>query len=421
MFLESQNQFRRLLEQEPTGTKSGEALNQKPSDEERAGETKLNLEPGYAELYSVWAEENKEILYKLSSEEKTQRFAEYIRGHVQDHLLRLVDEQVSDAEENKHLKERARRGQLLLVSTDGGKHFDRFLTAEKAATVKATDYLLLSPTFRTASTDFKEVFEEQTLLHVVAQFSNQTIWGSTWLVNQAWLENGVVHVEVIHYKYGSYDVNVEVDQDTMAPLNYEFISSEGRVTVPETQLPEKYGEIRPDSSLHIQSPEAVMMHQVKAEVERGSSTPQLATAATLSAWAALEGMNRKPSDEEQIAEAAALDQARARAQMERPLLLGRGLGNVSAAKAAVKARFARQEQSLEQAEKHRNALIKDYEKRQEAAKKQKKAYVETQKAHSRAGNKRFKKAIALGTGAVAGALSGLMAGAFQLTQINLMS
>lgn len=406
MFLESQNQFRRLLEQEPADTKPGVGL---------------NLDPGYAELYFTWAEENREILYKLSSEEKTQRFAEYVRTAVQDRLLTLVSEQVSDPEENKRLKEQARRGQLLLVSTDGGKHFNRFLTAEKAATVKATDYLLLSPTFRTATTDFKEVFEEQTLLHVVAQFSNQTIWGNTWLVNQAWLENGAVHVEVTHYKYGSYNVNVEADQDTMAPLNYEFISSEGRVTVPETQLPEKYGEIRPDPSLHIQSPEAVMLHQVKAEIESSNNGPQLVTDATLSAWAALEAMNRKPSDEERAAEAAALDQARAREQMEHPLLLGRKLGNVSAAKAAVRARFARQEQSSEEAKKYREAFMKDYEKRQAAAKKQKKDSFEAQKARSRANSRRFKKAIALGTGAVAGALTGLMAGAFQLTQINLMS
>src|SRR3989338_2521990 len=203
----------------------------------------LNLDPGYAPVYAAWESENKEILYKLSAEERAQSFSDYVQAHVHKELNKLVttDEYSTKSSE---LEELANRGQLLLVSKDGGAHFDSFLTPEEQAKVNTTDYVVLSPTFRSATTNFQELREEQTYLTAITKLreAHYLVLGIDFEKKQ---------IQVSHPKFGLDDVPVNLESDVTVPLMADFITGRSTASPSETQLPEAYGEAKKDSSLNV--------------------------------------------------------------------------------------------------------------------------------------------------------------------------
>ena len=365
MFLDSQKQFQEQMNRHI----HGEAL---------------HLEPGYKEAYAEWEVENKETIYQWSAEERTQSFADFLEKKVHARLIALVGDK-------QELKELANRGQLLLASKDGGKTFDTFLTPEDETKVNPMDYVLLSPTFRSTTTNFKEVREEQALVHIVSKLRDQH-----YGVNHAWIENGVVHVDALHPLRGTYEVQVDLDQSTTLPLNYKFINAEGTTEVPETQLPEEFGLAEQDITLQVPSEtEALMMDPVNDDKNKRKLA---VLAASTAAWIAAQqaGAKQGPSSAELATE-------QARNQMVRHEAGSQGamsLPNVMASKA----HFARQNQGLEGSKKReaqRFELAK--EKEREYAKRKQEEQRKRQEE-----NKQSQKRLAQGAAAGAGILGGVL-------------
>ncbi len=360
----------------------------------------VQTEPGYAEAYTAWSTENKDVLYKWSPEERTQRFSKYLEEKVEQDLLKLVD--------TPELKSLAKRGQLLLVSTDGGKHFDKFLTPEAAKNAVPTSYQILSPTFRSSTTDLSEVIAEQTLVHTVSTFQDQALWGQqVWLVQNAYLDGGIVHLDVVHYRYGAYQVEVDPEQAAGAPLTYTFVNEKGKESVPETQLPEEYGEAKPDATLQPITQEELITKQMAVAHAGNSDASNAAMGAGLAMLAAQEAANHATAD--QRAKEAAMF---AKTSMNQPLSGQAGgvlVPNVTAAKAAMAARFARQAQALEAARKREAERIKKHKEMGKLVSKQVKNVAKAKRAGLSASQKGLAKGVGAGAGivgAVAGALTG---------------
>jgi len=380
MFLDTQNQFREQMERVVRGES-------------------VQLEPGYAEAYATWSEENKNILYQWSAEDRTQHFSIYLQNKVEQDLLKLVN--------TEELKGLAKRGQLLLVSTDGGKTFDKFLTPKEAKTAVPTEYQVLSPTFRSTTTDLNEVLAEQLLLHVVAtlQENFKSPNGSEkelWKVENASLKKGVVHVEVVRNFYQSeivqdengmrFAMEVDMDQPATIPLAYERINAKGgKKNIPETQLPEEYGEAQLDSTLQFPT-------------QKNDAGLGLAMGTGFAVLAA-QGAAGHISVDQRAKEAAAF----AGMSMAQPLagLAGSVAGgvNVVAAKAAMAAHFARQSQALQDAQTRESKRIEDSKKRRKVVQEQTENVEETKKA----GFTASQKTLAKGVGAVAGIAGGFVA------------
>lgn len=368
------------------------------------------MEPGYAEAYAVWENENKEILYRLSPEERTQSFADFLEKEVHDRLVDLIDGK-------KELMELANRGQMLLASTDGGKTFDTFLTPEDDDKINPTDYLLLSPSFRSATTNLREVREEQSLIHAVSKLRDQH-----FLVERAWLDKGVVHVDAIHPRDGTYEVQIDLNQPSTIPLNYEFINEKGRTKVPESQLPEKYGKAELDINLQMPSEAEQLGMEIARKNAENQQGMQGALGAAMATWAAAK--NLANPGKFLAAERAQKDVDQTREQMQKPLMFNKGAlhaPNVMASKAAMNARFARQGQEAEESKKREAERAEKSKKTEQEYAKKNQAAQEAQQKKSSAAQMAIAKGAAIGAGAIGGIL-GISAGTtLFISHINLIS
>lgn len=340
MFLENQNQFRDQM--------------QMPG---------VTLEPAYAQAYSEWSDDNKNVLHTMDAESKVQSFAEHVDADVNTRLLSLIEAQNLDEETKKERKTLAQRGQLLLVSTDEGKTFDKYLTPEEAKTAQASSYTLYSPTFRSTTNNLTEVVQEQTLLNWVKRTEEvyselNKEGGSIWRVEDAKLKDGKVHLEIARTARNPEDeatrfaLEIEVDQAPNLPMVYDKLSKEGEVKreVPETQLDTEFGVAQEDPTLQMPDQKTVEISAVIESDDAAKKAIQAQVTAGLSTWAALEAIDHASAEQK-----AALNAEMARAIMERPLaeqMATAPVQNVMAAKAAMNARFARQTQVIEKAKQH---------------------------------------------------------------------
>lgn len=389
MFLESQNQFR---------------------DQMKLPDATASMENAYVPLYKAWLEENKEVLYKWSPEERVQRFSEAVRNHYEKRLNALIESSDAVEDEKNELKAMSKKAALILVSTNEGQTFDSFLKPEDLDTVNPSEYQILSPTLSGATNNLKEVQAQQELLHIVSSFQDQSIWGQqVWLVQDAYIEDGTAHIEVTHYKYGVYQVEVNLDEDPKGQLIYTFINEEGKQAIPETQLPEKYGEAKQNTVL-----------QTLTISESNNHVKEAALAGTFSMLAMQEAMQHA-SSKDRANESAAL----AKAQMQEPLAArfqGKNVPNVMAAKAAMAARFARQAKIMSESRKRemeRFAKVKQIDTM--LKKETKNAKKEAKKSRFSADQKSLAKGVGAGAG-IAGAFAGALTGsALFVNHITLFS
>lgn len=390
----------------------------------------LQLEEPYEGPFQEWTNQNKAVLYKLSAEERAQSFADFLEDKVQARLLALIEEKHVDAEKTQALKNQAERGNLLLVSLDGGKTFDQFLTSEEQDQMskdprKAMELLILSPSFRSITNNFQEVREEQNLIHVVRNLREQH-----FLVKNVWLEEGHVHVQVAHPRYGDYEVQVNLKRPSAVPLVYEFINAEGVKQMPETQLPEEYGEAKEDITLRKPSEEELLtlrMTQEQTDTARAALLAGVASsAAALAASRLLEdqALHLAQARAAELAKRAEQEAERTRAQMERPLMPAKGeikLPTVMAAKAAMAARFARQSKTLEEAKKRELLRFEQAKAQEKQALEQKKAREQERHKTLQASTNSFAKKVALGLGTAGGFLASLGGAGWFVTHINLLT
>jgi hypothetical protein len=390
----------------------------------------ISFDPVYADRLRRSQEENQNALW--TSEEATERISEDLALEVEQKLLDLVEQSPETEEKKEQLKNLARRGQLLLVSSDegpersGGPKFDHFLTLKEAREASPLHTTILSPTLVSSSMKLSEVIEGQTLLHSVKvlkeSFSVQNqSEKQLWRVENATIEKGVVHIEVarngtaLEDDSSRFSVEVEVDQDPALPLVYEQINKGGRERserIPETQLPEKYGEAKPEFTemQKISSVEGEDPSKAQAAKEAAVAIGALGILDTLSQLEAL-------SQEEQAKEAAALTHAKASAPQ--------GVqASATVTQAAAAAHFARQNEERKKAQERELERYKQFAILQAAEQFQKK---KTQKAEQ-AKKDRWtadQKSIAKGAGLAAGitgaAFAGLAGSSAFVTHLTLFS
>jgi hypothetical protein len=380
MLLDIQNQFR---EEHVNALKKGEAT---------------ALPAGYKELYAKWAQVNKEISYKLSAEEITQSFSDFVAKEVNSAIGQIIEATAPDEETKIKFRQLAIRGQLLLVSANGGQSFDQILTPEDLRKVAASHYAILSSTFRATTTNLREVLDEQSLLYVAKKLRAQH-----FTLQSAWVdEDHKIHVEIVP-RGGIREVEVDLARDITKPLVYAFIDKDGGVKeVVETQLPEAFGELEVGTDLEITMPD-----------------PAVATdAATNAALAAATAANVANIANQINAENALKAQETAKQQMAGSLLQGVAAGaqvasqlsNVMQAKAEVKARMARQAEKLEGAQEQMAEINLQRDRKQKIQKEKKDEELKiTQMQKNNRGGKRFLQGSAAGVG-IAGLVGGAATG-----------
>lgn len=194
----------------------------------------VKLPVGYDALYAQWLEFNSEVIGRLSAEERAKSFIGFVDAEVKKRIKSLLPEEALIA-----------RGTLILASEDDGKTFDKLIKPEDLNMLRGQDYHFLSPTLRSTTTNLKELMDEQLLLHVADNLKDQNC-----LVENAFLQNGLLYLEIKNPKGIRYTCQVDPNQTIGRPMNYIFINQNGVAkTVPETLLPEQYGQLEPDPTL----------------------------------------------------------------------------------------------------------------------------------------------------------------------------
>ena len=366
------------------------------------------LEVGYEEAYQAWALENAAILHTLSPEDRAQSFSDYMEKIVFEKERALIEEQESDPTRRKEKLTAAQRGDLLLVSTDEGQHFDKVMTVEEVEKVELSKVRLLSSTLRSTTPNFTEVKEEQNLIHVVAKLRE-----NHFLVEQAEVKDHKVQLVATHPRQGKYEVTVPLNQDATLPLVYEFINAEGKKKVSETQLPEEYGEAVAEHTLGMQDQETMaqlhlLQNQQEAKKDQESQALKIAMATILP-----HALNQPYSPVAALLKAKSLAE-KTRLQMMSPVIHQ----NNVAAQAAVKAHKARHDKDMkeeidriaERKEKHQVASKLAYEKNQEEELEKKK---KTQDLAAK-----MRRTMAVGTGAAAGIFAGAGSLSFFLIHLS---
>jgi hypothetical protein len=388
LFTQAQNEFKLLQDK---------ALQGEP----------LILEPGYLEEYALWSTENAAILPKLSSEERTVSFSDHVEDSVLEEEKKIIETTEKDPDKKKKLINQAQRGQLLLTSTDEGKTFDKLLNVHEAQKIGPLTLHFKSPTLRSSTNNVEEVAEEQSMLHAVRKLRQQH-----FLVESAYVQDHVVHIDAIHPRRGNYEVQVKLDQDPTSPFEYAFLNQLGVQHVEETQLSNEYGEAAPDASLQKPDLGEIALRMMTKQGTEQTGQEALKKKAVLSSLFSHLALQEAKKHATSALERGAMAAEQTRLQMQSP-----ATSNVMASKAAMGARKARQETQItgekermaEREEKYKAASKTAHEKQVEDEKNK------TQK--QRTLNSQFRKTMAVGGTAAAGVLAGAGSLSFMLAHL----
>lgn len=191
----------------------------------------VSLDPVYAPHYETWTEENKNALPSMDTERRTVRFSDYVEEKMFDQEKTLIDEKEKDPIQRQALYNQALRGDLLLVSTDNGQHFDEVLNLAEAQEKDLATLRIFSSSLRSSTSNLTEAKEEQNLQHITRKLREQGC-----VVTNASIEAHKIHLEVIHPKNGTFNVHVELNQDPLLVPVYTLENKKGKKTVTEDQL-----------------------------------------------------------------------------------------------------------------------------------------------------------------------------------------
>lgn len=297
--------------------------------EQRIQGKPVSLEPGYQALLEEWENKNANELYLLSAEERTTRFAKHVQNHVEKQMQTLI------AEEAK--KREAARGKLLLVSLDGGQHFDKVLSLEEVKKEDTLKVFVLSGTLQSTTPNYEEVVEGQEVLHIAKNLEDLH-----FVVEQIGVEKHVVHVRAIPPKGVISELEIHLKEGGGEWI-YEFLG-EKKESVPESILPEKFGRAQKDSTLRMPSQPELLTQTILHEQESGNKAARtLAAQAGLATFASFTALNAVAAQKQKEAILALNNTQGGNLLLPKTVHpLFSKVPNVTAAKAAMKAHFARQ-------------------------------------------------------------------------------
>lgn len=415
LLTESLNQFKVLLEREMRGEK-------------------LNLEVGYAEAYTEWKKTKEEVLPKLSAEERVQLFSDDLAEVVQKKMEQLISKKWVGGEQKQALKLAAQHGDLCLVSEDDGKNFDKALSLEELQKADPLRFRFLSPTLQSVTNKPEQLKEEQNLLHVSKQLRSNHC-----LVERGYVENHIVHVDVVHPKTDTSEVEVDLRSPSVI-WEYVFTKKDGaKEKVPEAQVPEKFGVIEPEVPTDLITPlnSIYLVNHAKENQSAQTEAARKAAIASYSTVMALDQIQRNDQFRSREAQILALTQNQNLSPKDNPdvkravaqeLVFNKVEAlkaaansyttNVIESKAAMIAKFAEQQQKM-QNQKQRFAQAVQaqaiaqkqmWDQQQAQKKKQKEVFASAQKVR--------KVAAAVGSAVTGGAIGGFGFLGFWISHLN---
>lgn len=393
---------------------------------------KLDLEPGYAKFYEEWKKMKEEMLHTLSPAERVEHFSDDVGYEAQRIMEHLISKRWTSSDEKMRLKSEAEHGDLCLVSTDEGKHFDKVLSTEELIPLDPLKVRYFSPTLQSTTNNPEQIKEDQNLLCVA-----KTLRANHCLVERGCVDNHVVHVDIVHQKMEACTVEVDLNKPSANRL-FVFTAKDGsRKEVIDSQLPELFGVATPPISLEVVTPlNAVYLTSRKNDEKNANiNADTAAVIATYSSIVALHELGKRATDQAKALSEWNQIQNRpkdksdiARVGMARELLLdnasvlqdaaGKFTTNVMESKAAVAARILENQQK-QQVEKenyikavkaHEIAQRKMWAKQQEDRAKQKSLHSQAQKAR--------KVVAAVGSAVTGGAIGGFGFLGYWIAHIN---
>lgn len=382
LFTQAQNEFKLLQDK---------ALQGEP----------LVLEPGYQEAYATWSAENAAILPKLSSEERTVSFSDHVEDSVLEEEKQIIESTERDPVKKKKLINQAQRGQLLLTSTDGGQTFDKVLNVHEAQKIGPLTLHFKSPTLHSSTNNVEEIAEEQSMLHAVRKLRQQH-----FLVERAYVQDHMVHIDATHPRRGNYEVQVKLDQDPTLPFEYAFLNQQGVQRVEETQLFNEYGEAALDASLQKQDLGEIALRMMSKQGKEQTGQEDLKKKAVLSSLFSHLALQEAKKHATSALERGAIAAEQTRLQMQSP-----ATSNVMASKAAMGARKARQETQMTGEKERMTTRAEKYKADSKTAHEKQVVDEKNKKETQKKLDSTFRKTMAVGGTAAAG----LFAGAGSLT------
>lgn len=393
---------------------------------------KVEIDPIYAKFYEEWKKTKEEMLPKLSAAERVQLLSDDVGYETQRRIETLISKKWMSSDKKQVMKSEAQHGDLCLVSTDDGKHFDKALTLEELLPLDPLTVRFFSPTLQSVTNNYERLKEEQNLLCV-----SKNLRGNHCLVERGYIENHVVHIDIVHQKMEACEVEVDLKKVASA-RNYIFKAKDGsQNSVVESQLPEEFGEIKPPISKEVATPlNAIylMAPQQEAKDENLDATTNAAIA-TYSSLMALSKLGAEASERakalskwNQIQNQPKDRSDVARVAMARELLLDQAQmlqtaaskfsANVMESKAAVVARMLEKQQQIQAEKEHYIQAVRAHEvaqrkmvaEQQAARAKQKSIYAQAQKAR--------KVVAAVGSAVTGGAIGGFGFLGFWISHLN---
>jgi hypothetical protein len=384
--------------------------------------------PGiYQNVYESWLLDEGEMnrIRSVSDDDRANHFASYIQKTI-----------VHNAPED--LKELASQGRVLLAisnnstqsteETSSDFHFFTQEDLENTASGQAlnpTDYSLLSTSFKSASTDLREVLDEQVLTHVVAKMKEA---GSGFLVKKAQIENHQIVLEVTASNQKNEINRIVISQPSPTEskdsasqgahpqaLVYEFLSDDKSFgSYEENQLPEDFdnlGKVQINQIRALQNNAEALAQQHQSKYKQGNrASSALKAARAFQDLANQANKNNRQRDFRAAHLASRLSEYQKDQKIKGAAVLDNHFAqNVVANKASVSARVNRKNQSyqdqrdyVDQINETNKQAYRD-QRQQEQAKK-----AQTQK--QRAQEKKQQNGMLAGAGAAGTGLLGGFAG-----------
>lgn len=201
----------------------------------RDSNAKVNFPPGYQEHYEKWTAVMGDALINMNETDRLNSFSDYLREENKRFADKAIKRMVTSPAEKKKWRQAAARGQVLRMSTDGDK-FNKLIRADQTDKMDGLAGMCLSDTFRSTTTNWQEVCNEQSGLMVAKKLREQH-----FLVQRLDVGAGL-KLEVVHPKTGVYTVEVDLEKPFTEILNFKFRSGDGETKeIAMNKVGEAYG------------------------------------------------------------------------------------------------------------------------------------------------------------------------------------
>lgn len=189
---------------------------------------KVELAAAYQEPYNKWLEKERvqKNITKWSTHDQMENFMLDLEGQIDEKIMAWIAQQDTSDENKRRLKHLAKRGELILVSDDEGKSFNKVLVLSEVDPKKEFSFLIQSSTLRTSFSThigLRELHKEEKKLRLARHLE-----AAGYEVKTITIENGEAKAEVLRVQdQSTFTVTVDLKKDAAQPLVYDFLDAQG--------------------------------------------------------------------------------------------------------------------------------------------------------------------------------------------------